>query len=128
MPRRGGGVGSGDCFGCHLLAQDAVDLDPVPRPLAALLDATDATDPLGRLKTVLLGPKLQQASGVGYPWDAGYLLDSLSAGLPPDSFAFLQAALAAINDPAQAPDLDRFPLWHDTPTLPLNTPWPDALG
>ena len=95
---------------------------------AALLEGTDATDPLGRLKTLLLGPKLQQAPGVGYPWDAGYLLDHLRDALPPDSFAFLQAALAAINDPAQASDLDRFPLWRDTPAVPLDTSWPSVSG
>ena len=96
--------------------------------IAALLDGTDATDPLGRLKTLLLGPKLPQAPGVGYPWEVGYLLDYLRAALPPDSVASLQAALAAISDPAQAPDLDRFPLWRDTPALPLDTPWHDAPG
>jgi hypothetical protein len=84
--------------------------------------------PLGRLKTLLLGPKLPQPPGVGYPWDAGYLLGHLRDALPPDSFAFLQAALAAINDPAQAPDLDRFPLWRDTPALKLDAPWPDVSG
>ncbi len=94
--------------------------------IAALLDGTDAMDPLGRLKTLLLGPNLQQAPDVGYPWDAGYLLDYLRDALPPDSFDFLQAALAAINDPARTPDLDRFPLWRDTPALPLDIPWPTA--
>ena len=128
MPRRGGGVGSRDCFGCHLLALDAVDPGLVSRSPATLLDATDATDPLGGLKTLLLGPKLQQASGVGYPWEAGYLLDYLRDALPPDSFAFLRAALAAINDPAHAPDLDRFPLWRDTPALPLSRHGPARLS
>ena len=47
----------------------------------ALLDATDPTDPLGRLKTLLLGPRPQQAPGVGYPWDIGYLLDYLRDAL-----------------------------------------------
>jgi hypothetical protein len=99
-----------------------------PGPLAALLDGTDPTDPLGRLKTLLLGPKLQQAPDVAYPWDAGYLLYHLREALPPDSVAFLHAALATINDPAQVPDLDRFPLWRDTPALPLDTPWPNVSG
>ncbi len=94
--------------------------------IAALLDVTDATDPLGRLKTLLLGPPLQQTPDVGYPWDIGYLLDYLKTGLPSDSFEFLQAALAAINDPALTPDLDRFTIWRDTSALKLDTPWPDA--
>ena len=92
--------------------------------MAAMMDGADATDPLGRLKTLLLGPNLEKAPGVGYPWDAGYLLDYLRDALSLDSIDFLRAALAAINDPDLAPDLDRFPLWHDTPALPLNTPWP----
>jgi len=96
--------------------------------IAELLDGGDATKPLGQLKTLLLGPTLQQTPNVAYPWDAGYLLDYLRDALPTDSVAFLQAALAAINDPARAPDLDRFPLWRDTVALKLDTPWPDLSG
>ncbi len=95
--------------------------------LAALLDGEAAADPLGRLKTLLLGPAPPKAPNVATPWDAGYLLDYLSAALPPDTALFLPAALAAINDPAQVPALDSFPLWRNTPALPLDAPWPDDL-
>ncbi len=56
---------------------------------------------MGRLKTLLLGP-----------------------ALPPAWHDLLPALLAAINDPAQAAALDRFPLWRDTPPVKLDTPWP----
>ncbi len=84
--------------------------------------------PLDRLKVLLFGLKLQQAPGVGYPWEVDYLLDYLHDALRPDTFNFLHAALAAINDPAGALDLDRFPLWRDTPALKPDTPWPDPAA
>lgn len=35
------------------------------------------------------------------------------------------ALLAAIDDPTEAPVLDRFPLWHDTPAVAWEAPWPE---
>jgi hypothetical protein len=95
--------------------------------VAALLDGTAITDPIGRLKVLLLGPALEPAPGVAHPWDVGYMLENLREALPADSGEFLQALLAAINDPTEAPTLDRFPLWRDTPAVALDTPGPKAL-
>lgn len=75
---------------------------------------------------MLLGPPLPRAPDVAHPWDIAYLLEWLRPHLPGDSRDFLAALLDAINDPAQAAALDRFPPWRDTPALPLDTPWPDA--
>jgi hypothetical protein len=81
--------------------------------IAALLDGTAATAPLGRLKTLLLGAALERASGVAHPWDVGYLLDYLRDALPPGSPELLAALLEAINDPTKAPALDRFAAWRE---------------
>jgi len=92
--------------------------------LADLLDGGNGAGAIGRLKPLLLGPKLPVAAGVAYPWDVGYLLDYLAPRLPDGDRAFLTALLAAINDPDLAPALDRFPIWRDTEAVPRDAPWP----
>ncbi len=94
--------------------------------LADLLDGGDGADAIGRLKPLLLGPKLPMAARVAPKWDVGYLLDYLAARLPEGHHAFLTALLAAINDPDLAPALDRFPAWRDATAVPRDTPWPIA--
>ena len=37
---------------------------------------------------------------------------------------FLTALVAALNDRANLPDLDRFSEWRDQPPVPLDAPWP----
>ena len=93
--------------------------------LSALGSRQDLADPLGRLKTLLLGPPLPRAGDVAHPWDVGYLLDFLCEALPADQREFLSALLAAINNPDEAVSLDRFPLWCDTPPVPSDAPWPE---
>jgi hypothetical protein len=44
--------------------------------LADLLDGGNAAGEIGRLKTLLLGPKPPIAAGVAYQWGVGYLLDT----------------------------------------------------
>jgi len=51
---------------------------PTPTPaiaflglLADLLDGGNRAGTIGRLKPLLLGPKLPTAAGVNYPWNAG---------------------------------------------------------
>ena len=51
-----------------------------------------------------------------------YLLALL--GSPPTA-EFRTALVAALNDRAKLPDLDRFPEWRDQPSIPLDAPWPD---
>ena len=92
--------------------------------LADLLDGGDGAGMIGRLKTLLLGPKLPLATGVAYPWDVGYLLDYLAPRLPDGQHAFLTALLAAINAPEQAADLHRFPAWRDGEAVPRDAPLP----
>jgi hypothetical protein len=70
--------------------------------LADLLDGGDGAASVGRLKTLLLGPKLPMAACVAYPWDVQYLLDHLAPRLPDGQNAYLTALLAAINAPEQA--------------------------
>ena len=91
--------------------------------LADLLDGRDGAGAIGRLKPLLLGPKLPTAAGVAYPWDVGYLLDYLATRLPDGQRAFLTALLAAINAPEQADDLDRFPAWRDAGPIARDAPW-----
>ena len=86
--------------------------------LADLLDGGAGADAIARLKPLLLGPKLPTTAAVAYPWDVGYLLDYLAPRLPDQHHAFLTALLAAINDPAHAQALDRFPIWHTQRRLP----------
>ena len=97
------------------------NLTPCIPYLALLVDrlgGDPAADPIGRLKTLLCGPELPRAPGVAHPWDVAYLLDYLTPKLPPDAHEFLAALLAAINDPTEAPALDSFPEWRDTPPAP----------
>jgi hypothetical protein len=96
--------------------------------LADLLDGGNGADAIGRLKPLLLGPKLPMAAGVAYPWDVGYLLDYLVPRLPDGDHDFLTALLAAINDPDLAPALDRFPIWRDTAPIARNAPWPELAA
>jgi hypothetical protein len=94
--------------------------------LADRLGGDPAADPTGYLKTLLCGPELPRAPDVAHPWDVAYLLDYLRPKLPHGGHEFLAALLAAINDPTQAPTLDRFPEWRDTPPVPRDAPWADS--
>lgn len=94
-------------------------------PLSAGLQRRPPADPIGRLKTLLPGPPLPRAEGVAQTWDVGLLAD-LRPDLPEAWHDFLEALLAAINDPAQAAALEQYALWRDTPALPLDAPWPDG--
>ena len=80
--------------------------------LSAATQATPPEDPLGRLKTLLLGPALPRAEGVPHIWRAREAVAMLAKALPDPWPEMAPALLAAINDPAEAPALDRFPLWH----------------
>ena len=80
--------------------------------LSAATQATPPEDPLGRLKTLLLGPALPRAEGVPLVWRARDSVAMLAEALPAPWPEMAPALLAAINDPAQAPALDRFPLWR----------------
>jgi hypothetical protein len=91
--------------------------------LADLLDGGNGAESIGRLKTLLLGPKLPVAAGVTYPWDVAYLLDYFAPRLPGGHHAFLVALLAAINEPDLAPALERFAMWRDAEAVPRDTPW-----
>jgi hypothetical protein len=93
--------------------------------ISAGLQRREPADPIGRLKALLTGPALLRADGVADKWDVGYFIDYQRDALPADCGDFLVALLAAINDPARASDLGRFPLWRDAPALPLETPWPE---
>jgi hypothetical protein len=98
------------------------------RLIADLLDGGDGAGAIGRLKSLLLGPELPKASDVAHPWDVGYLLDYLAPRLPEAQHDFVTALLAAINDPTQAADLDRFPQWRDAKPIPRDPPWPELAG
>lgn len=115
----------------QMMAQHYAIVTPAVAFLALLsagLQGHAPAGPIGRLKTLLLGPALPRAAGVAHTWDVGYLLEDLRKALLEDWHDFLSALLAAINDPTQAVSLDRFALWRDTPEVPLDVPWPDAGG
>ena len=84
-------------------------------PLSTGLQNRAPADPLGWLKTLLLGPALPRAEGVAQTRDVDTLLTDLTPALPESWHACLAA-------------LEAFPLWRDTPPVPLITPWPDAGG
>jgi hypothetical protein len=112
----------------NALAPDCSNLAPRILYLALLSDRLrnrSAISQIGRPKILLCGPELPRAPGVAHPWDVAYLLDYLRPKLPPDSHEFLAALLAAINDPIQAPALDRFPEWRDAPLVRCDAPWPE---
>jgi hypothetical protein len=64
------------------------------------------------------------AKDVAFPWDTAYVIEYLRPKLQPGCAEFLTALVAAINDRARLPDLDRFPEWCSQPPLPLDTAWP----
>ena len=109
------------------LATPTAIVTPGTAFLALLSAATQATPPeaIGRLKTLLLGPALPRAAGVHHIWRAREAVATLAEALPDPWPALAPALLAAINDPAQAPALDRFPLWRDTPAVAWEAPWPE---
>lgn len=74
--------------------------------LSAGLQGCSPADPIGRLKTLLLGPALPRTEGVARTWDVGYLLSDLRPELPEAWHDSLAGLLAAINDPAQVPALE----------------------
>ena len=81
---------------------------------------------LGQLKTLLTGPELPVASDVAVPWDIAYFIAHLNAQLGEHNAEFLTALVAALNDRAKLPDLDRFPEGRDQPPVPLDAPWPNS--
>ena len=95
------------------------------RHLIALLESQPDTPFLGQLKTLLTGPELPVASDVAVPWDIAYFIGHLNAQLGAPNTEFLTALVAALNDRAKLPDLDRFPAWRNQPPAPLDAPWPD---
>ena len=96
------------------------------RHLIALLESQPDTPFLGQLKTLLTGPELPVASDVAVPWDIAYFIAHLNAQLGEHNAEFLTALVAALNDRAKLPDLDRFPEGRDQPSGPIDTPWPDS--
>ena len=95
------------------------------RHLIALLESQPDTPFLGQLKTLLTGPELPVASDVAVPWDIAYFIGHLNAQLGAANAEFLTALVAALNDRAKLPDLDRFPAWRDQPPVPLDALWPE---
>ena len=95
------------------------------RHLIALLESQPDTPFLGQLKTLLTGPELPVASDVAVPWDIAYFLDFPNPKLGAPNAEFLTALVAALNDRAKLPDLDRFPEWRAQPPIPLDAPWPN---
>lgn len=87
--------------------------------LSAGLRGRSPTDPLGRLKTLLLGPALPRDAGIPHIWRAGTEVAALSQDLPEDWRDLPQALLAV---------LDRFPLWRDTEPVPMDAKWPSEEG
>ena len=80
---------------------------------------------LGQLKTLLTGPELPVASDVAVPWDVAYFIAHLNAQFGAPNAEFLTALVAALNDRAKLPGLDRFPEWRDQPPVARDAPWPD---
>lgn len=95
------------------------------RHLIALLESQADTPFLGQLKTLLTGPQLPVASDVAVPWDIAYFIGHLNAQLGAPNAEVLTALIAALNDRAKLPDLDRFPEWRGQPPVPLDAPWPE---
>ena len=65
------------------------------------------------------------SSDVAVPWDIAYFIEFLKPKLGEYPAEFLTALVAALNDRAKLPNLDRFPEWRDQPSLPLDSPCPD---
>lgn len=92
--------------------------------IIALIESRPNTPFLGQLKGFLTGPELPIADGVAVPWDIAYILVHLGSRLPEGSAEFLTALIAALNDRANVPALDRFAEWRNQSPIPLDVPWP----
>ena len=77
------------------------------------------------LEPLLAGPELPMASDVAVPWDIAYFIEHLRPQLPPGSADFLTTLVAALNDRAKLPDLERSAEWKKQAPVPLDAPWPD---
>ena len=65
------------------------------------------------------------AGDVAVPWDNAYFIEFLKPKLGEHPAEFLTALVAALNDRANLPDLERFPEWKNQSPVPLDAPWPD---
>jgi hypothetical protein len=101
--------------GLAVAPEDPLDPSPETHSLTGALC-------LAGPKTSPVEPNPSITPDIARPWDVAYLLDYLGPKLPPHAHEFLAALLAAINDPTQAPALDRFPQWRDTPSVPQDAP------
>jgi hypothetical protein len=88
--------------------------------MIALLESKNSTPFIGKLKTLLAVDPLPDHADVARVWDIAYFIEYLRPKLPPDQVEFLMALAEAMNDPTKLPELDKFPLWRDTPPLPLD--------
>lgn len=95
------------------------------RHLIALLESQPDTPFLGQLKTFLAGLELPVATGVAVPWDIAYFIEFLKPKLGGHHAEFLTVLVAALNDRANLPDLERSDEWKNQPPVPLDAPWPD---
>jgi tetratricopeptide (TPR) repeat protein len=87
--------------------------------LVDLLESRPTQQPLGRLKTFMLGEPTPNHPKITVPWDVGYFLEAIKAKVPADAFAFLVALVAALNDRANVAKLDEFPAWREVAPEPL---------
>jgi hypothetical protein len=95
------------------------------RYIIALLDSHPDTPFLGQLKTLLTGPELPVSSDVAVPWDISYFIEFWNPKLGEHNTEFMTALVAAMNDRAKLPDLERFPEWRDQLPVGIEIPWPD---
>ena len=75
---------------------------------------------VGQLKTLLALESLPDYADVVKVWDIAYFIEHLRPKLPPDSANFLAALAAVLNDRTKLPELEKFPVWHEVKTLPLD--------
>jgi tetratricopeptide (TPR) repeat protein len=82
---------------------------------------------IGQLKTILVQESLTDHANVAKIWDISCFIEHLgNSGLGIPDFEFLRALVAAFNDRARLPALDRFPTWKNQVPVPLDVPWPDS--
>lgn len=80
----------------------------------SLLDGTDPSPHLGRLKTAL-----GAAGAFREWWNMTPVLEKLHESLSPDNYAFLTALVAALNTKENLSALDAFPVWREAKPEPL---------
>lgn len=90
------------------------------RIVVALLESKPIGHYVGQLRTLVAMPEPADYANVMAIWDISSVIECLKPGLGEPNAQFLTAIAAVLNDRNKLPDLEKFPAWRDTASMPLD--------